>query len=157
MRDDDAPRPEPRATSAGSRERDGSRLRSLAASVRRPDRCGDDRGITPVIAVVAMVAVSATLAAVLGTWMLFGDSPVEEQVSAQVSLAYTGGDAVVTWTNEGDAERLRVVVGTRERVIEEVDGVVKITAAPERTLVVVAERADGESSIIARTRLEDVN
>jgi FlaG/FlaF family flagellin (archaellin) len=116
----------------------------------------DDRAISPILAIVAMIAVCVALVAVLGTWMLSGASPAGAAVTADVEISYRGGDAVIHWTQEGNAERLKVVVGTESAVIEEVNEVVEVPASRDQTVVVVAESENGKSSVIARTQLSNL-
>lgn len=115
---------------------------------------GTDRAITPGIAVAAMVAVSVTLAAVLGTWMLTANPGGTGTVDAQTEVSYEGGELTVQWTQEGTADRLRVAVGTDVRIINEVGGEVTLPASPDEQLVVVAERADGDAAVLSRDRVE---
>ncbi|MEZ3144315.1 hypothetical protein [Halobaculum sp. MBLA0143] len=111
---------------------------------------GTDRGITPGIAVAALVAVSVTLAAVLGTWMLTTTPGGVGTVDAQTEIVYEGGEITVQWTQEGTAGRLRVAVGTEVRTITAVGDEVTLPASPDQQVVVVAERSDGDAAVIAR-------
>jgi flagellin-like protein len=75
----------------------------------------DDRGVSPVIGVILMVAITVILAAVIGTFVLgLGDSLGNNQPTAQlnadlnasndsITLSHGGGDSLVT-------DDLRVVV-----------------------------------------------
>jgi FlaG/FlaF family flagellin (archaellin) len=116
----------------------------------------DGRAITPIIAVVALIAVSVTLAAVLGAWMLGDYATSSRDVNAQVEVTYESGSVFVHWTGEGNAERITVVVGTETANIEQVQGVVEIPATAEQTVVVVAEDDSGRESVITRAQLSDV-
>jgi len=72
-----------------------------------PDR--DERGVSPVIGVILMVAITVILAAVIASFVLgFGDSVNENvQAGADVS-ADTGspGEATVTWISEGNSDSI---------------------------------------------------
>jgi len=115
---------------------------------------GTDRAITPGIAVAAMVAVSVTLAAVLGTWMLTTTPEGVGTVDAQTDIVYEGGELTVQWSQEGTASRLRVAVGTEVRTITEVGERTTLPASPDQQVVVVAERSDGDAAVIARGDVE---
>jgi len=80
----------------------------------------DDRGVSPVIGVILMVAITVILAAVIASFVLgFGDS-VNENVQAGASVdstlgdsGATNGEATVTWVSEGTASEVQVsVTGT---------------------------------------------
>ncbi|ERH13542.1 MAG: hypothetical protein J07HB67_02582 [halophilic archaeon J07HB67] len=113
-----------------------------------------DRAITPGIAVAAMVAVSVTLAAVLGTWMLTANPGGTETVDAQTEIRYEGGELTVRWTDAGNADRLRIAVGTDVRIVNEVGSETTLPASPDEQVVVVAERADGDAAVLSRDRVE---
>ena len=74
-----------------------------------PDR--DERGVSPVIGVILMVAITVILAAVIASFVLgFGDS-VNETVQAGVDVSENDdGTATVTWISEGTASSLEVSV-----------------------------------------------
>ncbi len=69
----------------------------------------DERGVSPVIGVILMVAITVILAAVIASFVLgFGDS-VSENVQAGADISQTNdGNASVTWISEGNAESLNV-------------------------------------------------
>ncbi len=66
----------------------------------------DDRGVSPVIGVILMVAITVILAAVIGTFVLgLGDS-LEQAPQAQLDISTTAGDTgtdVVITHNGGDS------------------------------------------------------
>ena len=75
----------------------------------------DDRGVSPVIGVILMVAITVILAADIGTFVLgLGDSLGDNQPTAQLGVsADTGTDNVTISHNGGDAipeENLRVTI-----------------------------------------------
>ncbi|MGB9964051.1 type IV pilin [Halobacterium hubeiense] len=83
-----------------------------------PDR--DDRGVSPVIGVILMVAITVILAAVIASFVLgFGDN-VSESVQAGVDIQATEGNSdgqvTVTWISEGTAESLEVNASTTTNV-----------------------------------------
>jgi len=66
---------------------------------------GDDRGVSPVIGVILMVAITVILAAVIGTFVLgLGDSLEQapqaqldaEGGSEEITLSHNGGDALAS-------------------------------------------------------------
>jgi FlaG/FlaF family flagellin (archaellin) len=116
------------------------------ATLRETDRAAVTSGVT----VAAMIAVSVTLAAVLGTWMLTGNPDAVGAVDAEVAMTYEDGEATVEWTQEGTASRIRVAVGTDVRIINEPGETVTITASPDQRIIVVGERSDGDAAVIAR-------
>jgi len=69
----------------------------------------DERGVSPVIGVILMVAITVILAAVIASFVLgFGDS-VSENVQAGADISQTNdGNASVTWISEGNAVNLSV-------------------------------------------------
>lgn len=71
----------------------------------------EERGVSPVIGVILMVAITVILAAVIASFVLgFGDS-VSENVQAGADIdEKDDGSASVTWISEGNAESLNVTV-----------------------------------------------
>jgi flagellin-like protein len=69
----------------------------------------EERGVSPVIGVILMVAITVILAAVIASFVLgFGDS-VSENVQAGADIdEKDDGTASVTWISEGNAETLNV-------------------------------------------------
>lgn len=124
--------------------------------IGRRETHSSDRAITPIIAIVALIAVSVTLAAVLGAWMLGDYAADSRDVNAQVEVTYESGSVFVHWTAEGNAERIKVVVGTETAEIEQVQGVVEISATADQTVVVVAEDDRGSEAVITRAQLSNV-
>jgi flagellin-like protein len=88
----------------------------------------DERGVSPVIGVILMVAITVILAAVIASFVLgFGDS-VSENVQAGADISTSNGDASVTWISEGNAENLSVTAGSSNSVnITDVGQSVSIT------------------------------
>ena len=83
--------------------------RTLLGSIMQPSNLfnKDDRGVSPVIGVILMVAITVILAAVIGTFVLgLGDSIGESQPTAQLSVDNsssdtTGADGKVTISHNG--------------------------------------------------------
>ncbi len=72
-----------------------------------PDR--DDRGVSPVIGVILMVAITVILAAVIASFVLgFGDD-VTQNVQAGADISQNDDNTgTVTWISEGSADELTV-------------------------------------------------
>lgn len=118
----------------------------------------EDRAVSPVIGVILMVAITAILAAVIGTFVLgLGDSLQNKSPSASFSFSYSGDDVTVTH-NGGDSidgDRLTVATTgdwTDEPVFENrVSAGTSATGTNDgnwdgETLRVVWQSADGGSS-----------
>src|SRR6056297_3233924 len=98
----------------------------------------DDRGVSPVIGVILMVAITVILAAVIGTFVLgLGDSLGDSQPTAQLNaensstgaelvISHSGGDSI----NQADLE---VVAYSGGAAVESSDLVT--SANPVRTQV----------------------
>jgi flagellin-like protein len=66
----------------------------------------NDRGVSPVIGVILMVAITVILAAVIGTFVLgLGDSLGASQPSAQIGVSLNSSDNVTLSHNGGDSIR----------------------------------------------------
>ncbi|WP_232701537.1 type IV pilin [Halobacterium wangiae] len=81
----------------------------------------DDRGVSPVIGVILMVAITVILAAVIATFVLGFPDQVSNNVNAgaDVSQNSNDGNATVTWISEGNAVKLNV---TASNSLAEVNG-----------------------------------
>jgi flagellin-like protein len=116
-------------------------------SLEIPDT--DERGVSPVIGVILMVAITVILAAVIASFVLgFGDS-VSENVQAGADIDQTDdGNGSVTWISEGNAQDLNITVDNSSAVIDmggvsttstqlgEVGDTVKIKSSSEETVTV---------------------
>lgn len=72
---------------------------------------GDDRGVSPVIGVILMVAITVILAAVIGTFVLgLGDS-IGQSTTAGISVDQNATDVTVTLASAGTAERVEIRQG----------------------------------------------
>ena len=76
----------------------------------------DERGVSPVIGVILMVAITVILAAVIASFVLgFGNS-MSQTVNAGASVensigaSYDTGEVTVTWVSEGTASKVEVSV-----------------------------------------------
>jgi flagellin-like protein len=98
-----------------------------------PDK--DERGVSPVIGVILMVAITVILAAVIASFVLGFGSSVQQNVNAGANIEADQGDpgtADVTWISQGTADSLNVTVtspaadGDGYATINSVGGVVTI-------------------------------
>jgi len=68
-----------------------------------PEDGSDDRGVSPVIGVILMVAITVILAAVIGTFVLNLSGSVSQQASAGVTVENESGDtSIITVNSLGD-------------------------------------------------------
>jgi len=123
----------------------------------------DDRGVSPVIGVILMVAITVILAAVIGTFVLgLGDS-IGNSPTAGVSVEGAGTDeATVTLSNSGTATDVLVVANnssdTEERVpLDSVGDRVTIgdgtdfdidIGGNERNVDIIAVNENGDESLL---------
>lgn len=80
--------------------------------------CG--RGVSPVIGVILMVAITVVLAAVIGQFVLQLGGSVEEGARAGVMVDYDSLNdrVVVNWVSEGNSEYVNVTVSQGGSVAE---------------------------------------
>ena len=73
----------------------------------------DDRGVSPVIGVILMVAITVILAAVIGTFVLGLGDQIGGSATAGVTVdGDNSTEATVTLTNKGTAESVKIVNAT---------------------------------------------
>jgi flagellin-like protein len=125
----------------------------------------DDRGVSPVIGVILMVAITVILAAVIASFVLgFGDS-VSENVNAGASISENDdGTGTVTWVSEGTATKLNVSADGTDYEITTVGGVAEIstdagaevTVSSTRTytVTVTAVNDNGQRTVVAQKEVE---
>lgn len=70
----------------------------------------DDRGVSPVIGVVLIVAITAILGAIIVTFVFGFPAQVHDNTRAGADLSVDGSTATVTWISEGNAEKLPIQV-----------------------------------------------
>jgi flagellin-like protein len=127
-----------------------------------PDK--DERGVSPVIGVILMVAITVILAAVIASFVLgFGDS-VQENVQAGASISSNDdGTATVTWVSEGTANKLSVTVDGTTENITSVGGTIKIadsgedidvSSVPGTYTVTVNAIGDNTETVVAQKEVE---
>jgi flagellin-like protein len=67
-----------------------------------------DRGVSPVIGVILMTAITVIMAAVIGTFVLNLGGSVQENVQAGISVEHVNGndEVKVTWTSNQNADSI---------------------------------------------------
>ena len=108
----------------------------------------DDRGVSPVIGVILMVAITVILAAVIGTFVLgLGDS-LDQGVNAGVSVDENNGNYTVTLVNKGTADSV-VLRGGGDGADDLNDVGDSVTVDdPGENIQVVAIASDGSEAVI---------
>jgi len=124
----------------------------------------DDRGVSPVIGVILMVAITVILAAVIASFVLgFGDQ-VSENVQAGADISQTNdGNASVTWISEGTAASLNVTASSTDVQVEgggsgnltSVGESVKLVAdtPTDTTITVTAIGSSGSRTVVTQEEL----
>jgi len=82
----------------------GRRYRAIGSNMKQQLKAilDDDRGVSPVIGVILMVAITVILAAVIGAFVLNLGGDLEQTPQAQLSVEAQDGSVVITH-NGGDA------------------------------------------------------
>ncbi|WP_114575971.1 type IV pilin [Saliphagus sp. LR7] len=68
----------------------------------------DERGVSPVIGVILMVAITVILAAVIAMFVLDLGGSVSEEANAGVDIEETDSGYQVSWISEGNADSINV-------------------------------------------------
>jgi flagellin-like protein len=131
----------------------------------------DERGVSPVIGVILMVAITVILAAVIASFVLgFGDQ-VSQSVQAGADVSENDdGTATVTWIQEGNADHLNVSAGGNSTDITQVGNTLTIQAGGDADageddyvnvgsggtyqVTVVAVGSGGTRTVIAQEEVE---
>lgn len=120
----------------------------------------DERGVSPVIGVILMVAITVILAAVIASFVLgFGDS-VSQNVQAGADVTEKDdGNVTVTWISEGNAQSLNVTQdGTNTAFVDGEKNMtavgqsveIETTATETITVTVVAVGEGGSKTVITQ-------
>lgn len=107
---------------------------------------GEDRGVSPVIGVILMVAITVILAAVIGAFVLGLGDGIGEEANAGVSISGDEGDYTVTWVSQGNAETVYVGEDTDGNVMDSVGDTVENVNGGES---VVAVTEGGQETVVA--------
>lgn len=108
-----------------------------------PDR--DNRGVSPVIGVILMVAITVILAAVIASFVLGFGGNVSQNVTAGADITSDKGDpgtAKVTWISQGTADHVNVSV---TGVSSATGGPVKLTEVGQ--VAYIKEASSGTNTI----------
>jgi flagellin-like protein len=115
----------------------------------------DDRGVSPVIGVILMVAITVILAAVIGTFVLgLGDSLGDSQPTAQLNadldesadeftIEHAGGDSI-------ESDSLRVIVSANG-LTNDAEGTIAQRLSVGDTITAELNQSTGESPIASET------
>lgn len=118
-------------------------------SHNKTDSENNDRGVSPVIGVILMVAVTVVLAAVIGTFVLDLSENQEEPAQAGVSIDQTNNGINITWNNNQNAEQINILVnGTQEATLNSVGDSATIAVSSGDEISIVGVTADGNETIL---------
>ena len=101
------------------------------------------RGVSPVVAVILMVAITVILSAVVGTFVLDLGESTQETAQAGVSVEETGEDVEVTYVADGNVDRV-IVDAPDSATVEGGEGDGSELSSPGQT-VSVSGLSEGES------------
>jgi flagellin-like protein len=110
----------------------------------------NDEGVSPVVGVILMVAVTVILAAVIGAFVLDLGGNTQENVNAGVSMNETNNGVEVQWIDRGNADQLEVLVNGSKvsgADLTSVGDSVTVTAGADDTVSVRAVSGDTENVI----------
>ncbi|MDB2247912.1 type IV pilin [Halorubrum sp. SD690R] len=114
----------------------------------------DDRGVSPVIGVILMVAITVILAAVIGTFVLGLGDQIGGSATAGVTIdGDNTTEVTVTLTNTGTAERVDIVDSSNGSVVGNLSTTgtsitISNTLSEDRRYNVVAVGPNEESSVV---------
>jgi flagellin-like protein len=117
---------------------------------------GDERGVSPVIGVILMVAITVILAAVIGTFVLgLGDS-VSQNAQAGVSFEQTDSSTVVVTLNSmqrADNVEIRVdgsgdIGGSSSTVVSTIGSTTTVEDLDSDSRIVVTATYQGQTNVI---------
>lgn len=110
------------------------------------------RGVSPVIGVILMVAVTVILAAVIGVFVLDLAGNTEDNVKAGVTMDATTSGMEVQWVSGGNAESISVRVdGTEKAVINNVGGTATVNVPAGGTVTAVGSNGDVSTTLMSQT------
>ena len=123
----------------------------------------DDRGVSPVIGVILMVAITVILAAVIGAFVLeLGSSVATEQPQASFDFEFNGSNVTVTHQggSEIDNSSISVVLDNSDHNWSDTDGIITAGESMDSsdissyndsadTVQVVWNGENGQSAVLA--------
>jgi flagellin-like protein len=109
---------------------------------------GDDRGVSPVIGVILMVAITVILAAVIGTFVLGLGDQISQNANAGVSVDKNAnnGSAVVTLVDKGNTANV-TVSGSSDATLTNVGDSAEVSYDNGR-IQVIGVLPDGTETVI---------
>lgn len=115
----------------------------------------NDSGVSPVIGVILMVAVTVALVALVTVIVFDIGGDVSESPDATVQLEQVADDSVeATVLRNENVEEFQIQVdGTQEDTLESVGESAELTGVTDN-VVVVAELPDGSSEVLSSTSIE---
>ena len=119
------------------------------------------RGVSPVIGVILMVAITVILAAVIATFVLDLGSGVEEDATAGVDIVQENEEVIVTWISQGNSKELNVSAPAGCIVTETtIDGVGNSSTVhldggcDEGTVTVIGVTSEGVDTVVSTHEIE---
>jgi len=121
----------------------------------------DDRGVSPVIGVILMVAITVILAAVIGTFVLGLGDQIGGSATAGITVENENTtNATVRLTNLGTAEQVNVTQAGNTETLENVGD--SVTAGTEAgsdltgsgEVNIIAVGSDGEESLLRTIQVQ---
>ena len=109
---------------------------------------GNDKGVSPVIGVILMVAVTVVLAAVIGVTVLDLGGEVNETPSAAVN--YDGGNTitVISMQNADSVNVTDASSGSEVGSATEAGQTIDVSSVSDGTQLTVTATVDGETTVI---------
>ena len=126
-------------------------------------RSDDSRGVSPVIGVILMVAITVILAAVIATFVLDLGSGVQEDATAGIDIDPNETGMDVTWISEGNSVGIDIQEGDcsksapgTDHDLDAVGQTAAINCAGHNdTVSVVAVTAEGVETVVGTETIED--
>jgi flagellin-like protein len=118
----------------------------------------DDRGVSPVIGVILMVAITVILAAVIASFVLgFGDS-VSQNVNAGTSINVNAANesATVTWVSSGTADKVWANTSTTQVELSNVGETAEFTGLSNGDTITVTAVKNGQRTVVAQRTIENI-
>lgn len=116
----------------------------------------DDRGVSPVVGVILMVAITVILAAVIGTAVLDLGGNVEENANAGLQVSEDSNGITYTWVQSGNAEKIEILVngqepGGKNNTLSSIGDRVTVQTNEGDTVTAVATTSSGQQTSVQTT------
>lgn len=113
----------------------------------------DNRGVSPVIGVILMVAITVIIAAVIGTFVLGFADNLNEPAQAGVEIVEESDSTIVRWTGSGNAESVEVLLnGTQVDTLDAVGDRTELAVQEGETVSALAKVNANEEGTIVKTQ-----